>query len=242
MKLIWMIIFKNRRTNLILFLFIVFACTACKSPNEVPINQLVHSDSVVFKFKSLIDNAVLYDFQFGVCSNKEELPLDYIFRKDSNKKVTQNSAVVYKRKMRNYKEDTDSLFGYFYKNGYFLKKFLIEKSKDNITEIIEPFPSHFTIKFIDSISYLHFDSLILILTIKKNYDYRNIHLNKNFPIVERFVFYRKDIGLKLELISHEIKPNEKIKIGVFIFRQNRKDCYSYYLKYQPWCNSIIQII
>lgn len=68
---------------LVAFLFLFAGCK--ENHEDMTNNQEVsikENYTTIF-FLNVLDNKPLYNFRFGTCSNKEELPIDIIFQRDS---------------------------------------------------------------------------------------------------------------------------------------------------------------
>lgn len=219
-----MIISRNNFFILSSFL-IIFSCS---QQNKVHSNPIAEKDTVFVQFFSSIDSSLLTNFKFGVCSEQEELPLDYIYIKKCNIN-RKNQVVISRKSIRNYNISTDSLWGYFEKNGYKSKRFIINRDSSNLKVSIDPLGSYYNIKVKDTS--IVFDSIKIELDIK----IKNISNKKDI-----FVMKKVDI-ISDNILSGEILPNEKYFIGIQVFINGTVSYKNAEFSYQPWVDYYLNI-
>lgn len=205
------------------FLFLLFI--SCKEEKE---SKSYASNDLKIVFIDTLSKANLCAFRFGICSEKEELPLDFILNRE-NKLIDKKNAFVL---VSNIRENKQNLYGYFVKKGYQTKKFLLNK-KDNYQSIsILPEPSVISIKALDKEISYEIDSINISFEIKK----KDV-INKEF-----YKFGKKDLTPNLEYFNRNINPGESIKINIEVFKNSEIYQMKRILDYHPWLNTSIVLI
>lgn len=214
-------------------LFVMILLLSCNDKNDTNFKNeknLPLKDSLSFVFKDAFNSDTLMNYRFGVSSDKSELPLDYIFVKSDYITINKEKSNLFINKIKNFNKSKDSLYGYFCKNGYRLKKFLITNSLNNKHIEIIPASSLLTFKAIDLDASKRIDSLHIDFNI----------VNKESS---KQIFYLKGIKGKksLEYFNYRINPNEIININILVFTKNKSYRIKRIVNYIPISDIIIYI-
>lgn len=221
-----------KNNNVVLFfIFFLFSCNSKNNNNFENENNLPLKDSLSFVFKDSFNSDTLMNYKFGVCSDKSELPLDYIFVKSDYIIINKEKSKLYINKIKGFNKKNDSLFGYFFKNGYLLKKFLITNSLNNNHIEITPASTLLTFKAIDLDVSKRIDSLYI------DFDFVNKESSKQ-------TFHLKGIKGKksLEYFNYRINPNETININILVFTKNQSYRIKRTVNHIPISDIVIYII
>ena len=141
-----------------LLLLLFFSC------KENTKSQPNTSNDLKITFIDTLSKSKLYNFKFGICFEKEELPIDVIFNRESRLINKNNNFVM----IGNIKSEKQDLYGFFSKKGYKTKKFLINKSSDYQIIMIVPEPTTISIKAFDKEVGNDINSISISFEIKEN--------------------------------------------------------------------------
>lgn len=216
MKLTWTTILLS---SILLMLFI----NACNNADNSNVNKK-NGENVSLSFVDSLTQKKISNFQFGISTNKEELPIEEILKKNIKNFVIKNNTVIIK--------NPDTVYGYFVKRGYKSTKFLITNNLENRTIGIFPEPSLIIIKAMDKSVSSEIDSINVIFEIKK----------KDTRKKELYKFKRSDVDLNLEYFSKYIEHNQSIKLNIDVFSKGKYYNIRRVINYVPWTDVVIKII
>jgi hypothetical protein len=242
-----------KRVIKIITLFIVinsYAQTGKLNIEYVECNK-EYCDTVYIYFRDKYNDRILSHYRFGVNTNREELPIHYVFERDYFGEITSDSVVLIRHKVNRYDPEKDKLYGYFSRGGYYGTgeggRFLIPNNVQKIVLDVTPTLSQVTFKAYDS----EIDSIKYIINKEKREEYSQDYIsryvsspydiwqNKTRTITKKDFKSRQD---GLSVVSYTIYPNDYFKIDVIVYRKGKIDYQHYYeVKYQPWTETVINV-
>ncbi len=209
------------RPNFILIL-LFFSCNKNKRIESQVNNEL----KIVFI--DTLSNAKLKDFNFGTAYQGEELPMNVI--------LTRNSHLIHKDNgfvsVSNINDNNQILYGYFFKKGYEVKKFIINKKLNYQKVIVRPEPTNISIKAYDNEVSNDIDSLNICFEIKK----------EDLSKTEFYTFDKKSLTPNLEYFNKNIEVGQSIEVKIKVFKGKEIYEIQKHIEYQPLLNSTIILI
>lgn len=234
MKLIWMNTFKS--SIFILFIFQFSNCLLFNSKKTKINNNLISiplvDDFVTICFKNKYDDQLLFNFEFGTYAAYEEIPIDMVLDRDTFEFVVRDYVRVNKSSLLS----LDSVYGYFEKQGFISKNFIINPNLNpNIVEI-EPIPSRIVIKALYPEFKNQFDSLNILVT-KKN----EFHKTPDNHVVQKFIIEPRHLSDDLSIITFSLNPNDEFEFIVTSYFGTYVRNIIYNFEYQPSTEIIISV-
>lgn|GEM_PF-4929240 len=220
MRLKWMIILKSS------VLLLLYSCNKNNQSNTS--NTCNFKDSLSLTFVDPITNKKLYNFKFGISTNKEELPISEILNRNKNISIVHNGIVSIK-KLSN---ENEIYYGNFVKKGYKFNRFPLSNNSCNQEVIIMPEASSIILKASDKYVASEIDSVDIVFEYKKP-KYRNRELYK---------CRKSEIDSNLEYFNKYIEYNESVKLHIMVFEKGQFYEIIRFIEYEPWTNTVINLI
>jgi len=208
-----------------------------------------YCDTVYFYFRDGYNNRRLNHCHFGVNTDKEELPIHYVFKRDYFGEIEADSVILIRHKINRYNPKEDKLYGYFSCQGYYGtgegRRFIIPNNMQKIILNVTPKLSKVTLKAhnptIDSIRYTIIKEKIEEYNNK--YAERYIVSPDNIWQTSTTIITPQDFNKEgLNITSYEIYPNDYFMIDIVVYRNGRVDYQQHYeVKYQLWTETVIDV-
>lgn len=186
------------------------------------------SNDLKIVFTDTLSKSRLYNFKFGICSDKEELPLELILNRE-NSLINKKSNLVLIDDIKNVKQN---LYGYFSKKGYKTKIFLIDKNSDYQNIMIIPEPTTISIKAFDKEVGNDINCISISFEIKEN----------NVTTKEYFKFDKKSLTPYLEYFSKNISVGQSIDVEIKVHKNKEIYKINRHIEYQPLLHTSIILI